>query len=41
MENYFWPVVGVLAYIGAVWWDYKLNMKQEDLIKSYFGEEKE
>lgn len=41
MENYFWPVVSVLAYIGAVWWDYKLNTKQEDIIKSYFGEENE
>lgn len=39
MENYFWPVVGVLAYILAIAWDYKLNMKQEDIVKSYFGEE--
>lgn len=39
MENYFWPVVGVLCYIAAIAWDYKLNMKQEDVIKSYFGEE--
>lgn len=32
--------LAVLAYVGACWWDYKLNMKQEDIIKSYFPDEK-
>lgn len=39
METYFWPVVAILAYIGAIILDNKLNMKQEEIIKSYFPDE--
>ena len=27
------------AYVLGCWWDNKLNMKQEDIIKSYFPDE--
>lgn len=37
--NTLWVVGSLIAYGIAVIWDYKLNMKQEEIVKSYFGEE--